>query len=795
MRWKDGFMRGSETVALAGESDRERATVLETLRELEKRVLWLSTWMVHHANFVRPSRDGLKVGGHQASSASVTSLLTALYFHTLRAQDRVAVKPHASPVFHAIQYLLGRQSRENLKNFRALGGAQSYPSRTKDSVEVDFSTGSVGLGVGATLFASLAQDLVYERGPTPAGQRPGRMIALMGDAEFDEGNVFEAVLEGWKHSVRNLWWIVDYNRQSLDGVINDQLAPKVLNLFQNFGWQTVTLKYGRKLEAARHGPAGEALLDWIDRCPNQLYAALSFKGGAAWRERLKIDLSEVSGLASLLDSHDDTALGQLMCNLGGHDLGAIIDAFEAADNEPPTLFLAYTIKGHRLPLAGHKDNHAGQLTAAQIEILRGACGIQKGREWEPFEGMALPYDKIKSFLENVPFTARSTKRPAPKIDVGGVAVPQGREMSTQEAFGKIMTALGRDGGALADRIVTTSPDVTVSTNLSGWVNRRGLFSRLPRADLFQTEKVPSAQKWQGKPSGQHLELGIAENNLFLMLSQLGLAHEFFGVRLLPVGTVYDPFINRGLDALIYACYQDSRFMLAATPSGITLAPEGGAHQSINTPLIGMAQDGLAYFEPAFADELAAIMEWGFGHMQEERGGSVYLRLSTRTLEQPRRQLSQDVRDDIINGAYWLRQPDPGANLAIAYCGAIAPETIEAARCFSDRAPGPGVLAVTSPDRLYCGWSEASRRRREGEVGVTSHIEHLLKALPRDAGIVTMHDGHPAALAWLGSVQRNPVHPLGVNRFGQSGDLSDLYRVYGLDAHAAQDAAGELTMRR
>lgn len=774
--------------------DQEREARLDILRDLERRVLWLSTWMIHHANAVRPSRDGLKVGGHQASSASLASLMTALYFHALRPQDRVAVKPHASPVFHAIHYLLGNQTREKLIDFRGLGGAQSYPSRTKDAVEVDFSTGSVGLGVAATLFASLVQDMVMARDLAPAEYRPGRMIALMGDAELDEGNIFESILEGWKHDVRNLWWIVDYNRQSLDGVINDQLAPKFLKLFENFGWRTVTMKYGRKLEAARSGPAGEALLDWIDNCPNQLYSALSFKGGAAWRERLKVDLAGTQGIGTLLDAHDDEALGELMCNLGGHDLGTILDAFEAADDEQPTLFLAYTIKGHRLPLAGHKDNHAGQLTATQLAGFRASCGIAEGREWEPFEGMRLPEGRLRSFLGSVPFAARRPAAPVPATPVPALEAPQGRAMSTQEAFGKIMTALGRDGGALADRIVTTSPDVTVSTNLSGWVNRRGLFDRFRSADIFQTEKVPSAQKWQGQPEGQHFELGIAENNLFLMLSQLGLAHAFFGTRLLPVGTVYDPFINRGLDALIYACYQGSRFMLTATPSGLTLAPEGGAHQSVNTPLIGMAQDGLSYFEPAYADELATIMEWGFAHMQAPDGGSVYLRLSTRSIEQIARSLDEETRDDIVAGGYWLRRPAPGSTLAVAYCGALAPEAVEAAATLGEKQPGVGVLAVTSPDRLFSGWTQANRARRNGEAGAVSHIERLLSELPRDAGIVTLHDGHPAALAWLGSVGRNPVHPLGVDHFGQCGDLPDLYREYGLDADAVTDAAGEVARR-
>ncbi len=767
---------------------------IEILRKLEQRVLWLATWMIHHANHIRPSRDGLKVGGHQSSSASLSTLMTALYFHSLRPQDRVAVKPHAAPVFHAIQYMLGRESRQQLENFRAYGGAQSYPSRTKDKTEVDFSTGSVGLGVGATLFAALVQDMIIGRNLLPDGHRPGRMIALMGDAEMDEGNIFEALLEGWKHDVRNLWWIVDYNRQSLDGVINDQLAPKLLRLFESFGWRTVQLKYGRKLEAARHGPAGEALLHWIDNCPNQLYSALSFKGGAAWRSHLRSDLAGSAGLAALLDSHDDASLSALMCNLAGHDLESILDAFSAAETEQPTLFLAYTIKGNGLPLAGHKDNHSGQLTAAQIADFRASCGIREGQEWQPLEGIGLPEAKVRAFLSTVPFAQRPPASSAAAIPVAAIPVPEGARLSTQEAFGKVMTGLAREASPMADRIVTTSPDVTVSTNLSGWVNRRSLFNRFQNSDIFQTEKVPSAQKWQGKPSGQHFELGIAENNLFLMLSQLGLAHDFFGTRLLPVGTVYDPFINRGLDALIYACYQNARFMVVATPSGVTLAPEGGAHQSVNTPLIGMAQDGLAYFEPAYADELAAIMEWGFEHMQAADGGSVYLRLSTRVLEQIPRKLSAEQKADIVAGAYWLRRPDPGASVAIAYCGTIAPEAMEAAIAFAGRPPGPGILAITSPDRLYTDWETACRQRRNGDSMATAHIERLFMELPRDAGLVTIQDGHPAALAWLGSVQRNPVHALGVSRFGQSGDLQDLYKHFGLDSAAILAAMTEVQSR-
>ena len=237
---------------------------IEMLRALETKVLWLATWMIHHANHLRPSRDGLKVGGHQASCASLVTVMTALYFDVLTPRDRVAVKPHAIPVFHAIQYLLGNQSLDQIKNFRGLGGAQSYPSRTKDADDVDFSTGSVGLGVAMTSFAALVQDYVRLKGLAPSDQPPGRMIALVGDAELDEGNIYEAMLEGWKHDVRNVWWIIDYNRQSLDAVVTDRLFGRIDELFRTMGWRVVTLKYGERLEAAFKRPGGDALRAWID---------------------------------------------------------------------------------------------------------------------------------------------------------------------------------------------------------------------------------------------------------------------------------------------------------------------------------------------------------------------------------------------------------------------------------------------------------------------------------------------------------------------------------------------------
>jgi pyruvate dehydrogenase E1 component len=755
---------------------------LDQLRALEQKVLWLAVWMIHNANTIRPNRDGLKVGGHQASSASVATLMTALYFDVLRPQDRVAVKPHASPIFHAIQYVLGRQSREQLDRFRAFGGAQSYPSRTKDADEVDFSTGSVGLGVAMTGFAALARDYLKLKSMGDPRATSGRMIAIAGDAEFDEGNVFEALLEMWKHNVRDLWWVVDYNRQSLDAVISDRFFHRLDHVFRGMDWRVVTLKYGALLERAFTRRGGEALREWIDACPNQRYSALAYKGGAAWRELLLRDLGDTSGIRELLDEHDDAALGVLMTNLGGHDLQSLLAAFHsAALDHAPTCFIAYTIKGFGLPFAGHKDNHAGLMTAEQVHALRDAHRIREGEEWEVD-------DALRAFAASAPGAAPFDRQQCPaRVAVPAVLEPpMSHVMSTQLGFGRLLADIARAHPTLADRIVTTSPDVTVSTNLGGWVNRRGVFDRHEHPDTFRDERIASAQSWQMSPAGQHLELGIAENNLFLMLAALGLSAPLFGERLIPIGTVYDPFVARGLDALNYACYQDARFILAGTPSGITLAPEGGAHQSVYTPLIGMGQPGLTSFEPSYVDELAAIFRWSLVHVQEPRGGSVYLRLTTRPLPQPSRPMTPELNAEILRGGYWLVPPARDAELAIAACGPVVAEALEAQATLSEDLAGVGVLVVTSPGLLERGW-----RASIGPHSSHSHVDSLLAALPSSAGLITIIDAHPATLAWMGAVRRHRVVPLGVDRFGQSGDIPDLYREYGLDADAIVAAAARL----
>ncbi|MBL4916863.1 transketolase-like TK C-terminal-containing protein [Szabonella alba] len=780
------------------------------LRLIEQRLLWLSHWMIHNANHIRPKVDAIKIGGHQASSASMVSIMTALYFSALRPADRVAVKPHASPVFHAMQYLMGNQTRERMENFRGFGGVQSYPSRTKDAGDVDFSTGSVGLGVGITALASMVQDFITAKdwGKDIA---TGRMVALVGDAEMDEGNVYEVLQEGWKNNLRNTWWIIDYNRQSLDGIVREGLFERIEKIFGTFGWEVLRIKYGALQRAAFEEPGGARLRDWIDACPNAEYAALTYQGGAVWRARLMEDLGDQGAVTALIDRRSDAELAALMENLGGNCVETMAQSFASVDHDRPTCFLAYTIKGWGTPIAGHKDNHGGLMTKAQMAEWQAHMGVPEGQEWDTFAGVE-DAQALRDFLSQVPFFKNRTGRhgdarlPVPQIGPEAGQAGAAREISTQAAFGKIMDDLARGDSDLAARIMTTSPDVTGTTGLGAFVNRRKLFARDALPDAFIEHRIPSTAKWNFAPEGQHLELGIAEMNLFLLLGAAGLAHDLWGRRIIPIGTVYDPFVHRGLDALNYACYQDARFMIVGTPSGITLAPEGGAHQSIGTPLTGMAQDGLAAFEPAFADELAVIMAWAFDYMQreggadpdertwlrDETGGSVYLRLTTKPLEQPGRRADDGFRQGAIDGAYWLRPPGPNCAVVIAYQGAVADEAIAAAGIVAEHRRDVAVLAVTSADRLNAGWTAAQRERARGNPQATSHVEHLLAALPRHCALVTVIDGHPATLSWLGAVHGHRTIPHGVEHFGQTGTIGDLYRHFGLDRHALAQSVSRLT---
>lgn len=765
-------------------------TTRATLEAIQRRVLWLATLMIHHANHVRPNPDGTKVGGHQASSASMVTILTALYFHTLRAGDRVAVKPHASPVYHAIQYLLGRLDQRYLTELRAYGGLQAYPSRTKDPDTPDFSTGSVGLGAVAPAFAALADRYASAHFQNHTERR---FVALVGDAELDEGNVWEAILDPALAGLENVLWIVDLNRQSLDRVVPGIRAAHLKRLFAESGWNVLEAKYGRRLEELFARPDGEALRERIDTMPNEEYQALIRLDGAALRPRL---IGNDLALQRLLADVADAELPAILANLGGHDMDTLLAVLAESERPPrrPTIVFAYTIKGWGLPIAGHPLNHSMLLTPEQIDTLRASFGIDAERMWDGFapdspEGRLCAAAAERLYPPQSPNPAephRETLRAAIPADL---AMPGVGSASTQETFGRILNRLA-DVDGLRQRIVTTSPDVSVSTNLSGWINKTGVFAPQDEPD-FESAEVYRLLRWKRGPHGQHIELGISEMNLFMLLSMLGIADTLIDEPIIPIGTVYDPFVCRGLDAFIYGLYSGARFIVAGTPSGVTLAPEGGAHQSAVTPSLGIELPNLEYFEPCFAQETAWLMLEALRLCADPQGRASYLRLSTRPIDQALVQPAIDrlgpeaLRRQVLRGGYRLTtdEPDPHAPVVhLAVAGTLIPEALEAAAYLRREGVAAHVLNLTSPRRLYTAW-------RQGDT-----LDWLIPPAERRAPIVTVHDAASHSLAWLGGVHGARVTSLGVDSFGQSGGRDDLYNAFGLDplsivaaAFAAVDA--------
>ena len=767
------------------------------LENIQKRVLWLATNMVHYANNIRPNPEITKVGGHQASSASMVTILTALYFAFLRQDDRISIKPHASPVFHAIQYLLGQLPRDYLTQLRAYGGLQSYPSLIKDPDHVDFSTGSVGLGAVAPAFAALADQYVNARFDNPVKRR---FVAVIGDAELDEGNIWEAIIDEPLTQIGNLLWIVDVNRQSLDRVIPGIKAARLKRLFADCGWQVLEAKYGTRLQTLFAMPGGHKLRDLIDEMRNETYQGLIGLAPQELRQRLvTFHGGHDDELATLLATVDDQDLSGVIQNLGGHDFQELLRRFDQAQQwtQSPTIIFAYTIKGWGLPIAGDPLNHSKLLTQAQIDDLRQLLSIPTDDEWSTFAPESPENKYIAQVSERL-----YAHRPMSHTDSASlrqrlpetITVPSQGSVSTQQTFGRILSQLAALE-ALSPYIVTASPDVSVSTHIFDWVKKVGRFS--PH-EVAETE----TQAWAISSQGQHIELGISEMNLFMLLAMFGLSAELIDQPLIPIGTVYDPFVCRGLDSFIYGAYSQSKFIIAGTPSGVTLAAEGGAHQSTITSSIGIELPNLHYFEPCYAQETAWIMHFALGEcLDREHGRATYLRLSTKPVDQQpfndvvARVGDEKLRAQVLAGGYRLLDWRSVTSTVyreymvhIVTTGAMIPEAIEAARLLHEEGVAANVLHLTSPRRIYEAWKQQAAKTTSLLVGSNSSFNWLIPMNERYAPVITVNDGASHALAWFGGIFGAPVIPLGVDEFGQSGTRASLYQHFHIDAQGIADAA-------
>lgn len=761
---------------------------LEVLRQVEQRVLWLATRIVDAAN--RRSRAEVKVGGHQASCASMVSIMTALWFGHIGGADKVAVKPHASPVYHAIKYLTGELDRTYLTTLRQRGGLQAYPSRTKDPDVADFSTGSVGLGAVAPLFSSLTRRYVESH----FGDRaPARFVALVGDAELDEGNVWEAIADPATQGLGNFTMVVDLNRQSLDRVIPDIAAVRLKRFFADAGWHVAEAKYGSRLTAAFAERGGDALRAHIDAMTNEAYQSLFALSGAELRTKLLRDADRA--VRRLAAGHSDDELKTLVTDLGGHDVGLLLDTFAECDKtlDQPSVVFAYTIKGWGLPIAGDPLNHAALLTPDQIDAFRSQVGLDESTEWDRFDP-ASPAGRLCAEVGGDINNPLPVPRGRPVVPASARPPVVNAVVSTQEAFGRVLASLA-DVDGVGERIVTTAPDVAISTNLGGWINKTGVYSHVERDDHGGADRL---LRWAPGPSGRHIELGISEMNLFMLLGQLGLSHDHHGEQLFPIGTVYDPFVLRGLDALIYAAYNESRFIVTGTPSGVTLAPEGGAHQSTITASVGAELPNLHYAEPAYATEVDWLLCDAIDRLARPDGASTYLRLSTRPLDQApfaaalERYGADALRRHVLAGGYRLREgrPDGRPAVTLVTTGVMAPEALAAAEELDDEGVTASVVHLTSPDRTYQSWRAgyAAGSRSASMVRVPSQLHRLVPADERRRPVVSVHDAASHSLAWIGSALGTRQYTLGVDRFGESGTIAELHDATGISAGNVVNAA-------
>ena len=761
---------------------------------IERKVLWLATAIIDAAN--GPSRkdpDGLKVGGHQASSASMATIMTALWFTTLTREDRVSVKPHASPVLHAINFLLGELAPEQLGTLRAFHGLQSYPSRTKDPDTVDYSTGSVGIGATAPIWGAVARRFAADTAGVPRSS--GRQYSLVGDAELDEGAIWEAVLDPTVADLGELVWVVDFNRQSLDRVVPNISATRLQAMFAAAGWQVITLKYGRFLTELFQSPGGHHLERRIDGMSNPEYQRLLRCSPAELRKRLAGEGEGASEITALLGALDDDAVTRVIRGLGGHDIPALVDAFDRIDDARPTVVFAYTIKGNGLPSEGHPQNHSNLLKPEQLALVAEQLGERVDDPWRAFPAGSDEAALCAAVAE------RLRRDPVPFGDIPPIPQDFGREIrgrsSTQQALGRLLLDLGRHAPDAARRVVTVAPDVASSTNLGGWVNKVGVWAPAEKRDWF-ADDAETILHWDERPTGQHIELGIAEVNLVSLLGELGATWSRWGEPLLPIGTLYDPFVTRALEPWSFGVYGGGQSILVGTPSGVTLAAEGGAHQSIITPSIGIEQPGVVGFEPAFVQDFEWTMLDALSRLGRPGGSSSYFRLTSRVIDQSLAAVPNDPaarerrRQQVLAGAYALRRM-PRPDVTLVGMGALMPEVLNA----SDRLAAMGVAAdvvcVTSADRLYRAVRARSGHGPPDLEADPLHTAILDQVFPtaRATPMVTVLDGHPHSLAFLSGVRGVRSVNLGVTEFGQTGTLQDMYRLHGIGADAQVAAALDL----
>ncbi|MGM0575818.1 MAG: hypothetical protein ACQEXJ_08835 [Myxococcota bacterium] len=790
--------------------------------------------MIDRANH-KPANRGHKpkVGGHQASCMSAVDILSALYLHCKRPQDRVAVKPHAAPVLYSLMHLVGELPREQMERLREMGGPQPYPTKLKNERFVDYTTSSEALGVCATIYD--AYGAVHQnRALARAADVPAvdaLYYAHCGDGELTEGQIDESLYDAGRWGLDRVVWIVDLNRQSLDRVMDDsgRLEDWAASKFRGHGWEVLPLRWGgraRDLFAREGGAALEALLD---RLPDTLFHPLLMLDGAAvrqvllggaehpdqgaraalewYRRALEVGEEERRAVARALEGVSDDALADAVGHLGGHDIGALVETLgrAVAFEGRPAVVLAHTVKGYETSAAAHPENHGAILP--EEEVL--AWGVGRGLpedELFPVPAAESPEARVLEERGRLLWGEPDHRHAEPPVEdhvaiLAEVKAPRRKVASTGEAFQSLNLALLRTD--LAPWLQFCAPDVASTTHLGPVIRQTGVFAPrdLPDAFGWLRRGGSTAMAWRPEPGGQFHALGIAEGNAMLWSYAFGRRRKRVEGKapLLPVVTVYDKFFERGFNQLDYAVYSGARFVAVGVPSGTGLSRETATHQSLQTLRMVMDLPGILAYEPAFAADVHAVYLHALGRLWGDEGEAYYLRLTTQPLEQPA-ELPEDHAEQAVRGAWWLvgdddRRPAPGAPcVRFVASGRKLAQAREAARILAEEdGVGSRILNVTSWEALWREW-DAFRRDPDAwdDPSRSYHLHELFGDDEVNAPLIVTGDHVPSVADWLpAALQRVRGHRfLGPRDNGEAGDLESVDRLHGMATEDLVRAARE-----
>ena len=613
----------------------------EILESIARRTHYHATQMIYLANHRSDKEKGdPKIGGHPAASSSSLHIMGALHLLVKTGFDHIANKPHASPTDHSYNYLLDLFLNKDLSKLtpeecdQAMHGLrayskngepvfQSYHSAYDSDHHNFFPSGTVGIPPVNAGYMALAYRFCQEHGYEVP---PAHFWAVSGDSEFREGSMYEAVPDFADREIGNLTWIVDYNRQSLDGhrIVNEKImkgtdADRIERTMAANGWQVIQVRHGSKRQALFKKAGGEAYKHFLEHelKDYELQALLLVQDMKALKRGIA---KEHPSMKKFLDQVSDQELFESLRDFGGHDILALADAMMESKKtlRQPTILIAHTLKGWGLRSAAQPGNHSSLPAEDEVEELRKKQKLSAEKLFERFSSSSSEgkFLKIRSeqLLSEIrkqhELKEKNKKLFLSRIDSRG-GIPSSLDINTkmtsyphtQWMLGQLTAKLTRIANTPADDrllekgqkplsafekswrtaselFVSMAPDVGTSTNLNPAMD--GKIFGAPVVVDVETElgvkdnKLPDLVPGEDV-SDRFLRFEIAEGNVMSCVGSFGKIRDTLGIPLMPLMTVYDFFIKRALDQYFYNLYWKSSFICVGTPSGVTLSPEGAQH--------------------------------------------------------------------------------------------------------------------------------------------------------------------------------------------------------------------------